>query len=309
MTHARSVALVGAVVGALCLHPQRADADASKAWAAAKANLPSSTHVLVGMDVNALTRSPLFSMLFPLVVAQQPDFKEGLSVLEKVCQLNPMKAIDGLVVGMAKDKNQGAVFLSLNGVDEARLVGCIESIAQSKYSVEAKLRVTRAGGITELAMGPDAKVYVKWFGSDVVALPIDVGNKAQLEKWAGSKNGLAKARVGRVATKVDTRAALWAITGYDENIDGVRTSLGYGSFDIAQGKLSADLRIVTSSAKDAKTVATKAQADLQESARSLDPSLAALLGGVSIGASGPEIVIKASIPEKEVLSLLTAVIK
>lgn len=305
MTRAHVLALAGA----LCLLPLRANADASKAWAAAKVNLPAETHVLVGMDLAAVTSSSLFSMMFPMLLSQQPDVKTGLELVKTTCKIDPMKAIDGFVVGTGKDSDEGAVFLALSGVDEAKLVSCLEAIAKSKKVPDSKIAVTRERGITQLSTGSGDKVYVKWFGKNVVALPLDVDNKAQLQKWAGTKNGLGKALVGKATAKVNTRATVWAISGVDDTIEGVKTRLGYGSLDARNGSLTADLRIVTGSAKDAKKVAAKAQEQLTAAAGAGDPELASILDAVSVSAAGPELVIKASLPEQSVMSLLGTLLK
>lgn len=305
-----TTARVLAVAAAVCLLPLRADADASKAWAAAKANLPADTHVLLGMDVAAVTSSSVFRTVFPLLLSQQSEMKDTFSLLETTCKIDPMKAIDGFVVGTAKDSDHGAVFVALKGVTEAKVVACLEAIARGKDIPDAKVKVTRDKGITQLAFGDGDKVYLKWFGKDVLAIPLDIDNKAQLQKWAGSRKGLAKALVGKTAAKVNTRAAAWMVAGIDEDIDGVKTSLGYGSFDVRKGALAADLRIVTASAEDARSVADKAQQQLAMVANlGGDPAISSMVRALTVRADGPELVIKASLPEADLLPVLRTLMK
>jgi hypothetical protein len=292
---------------AVCLVPLRADADAAKAWAAAKTNLPSTTNVLVGLNLTTLTKSSLFSMAFPLLLAQQPDVKSGLDLIKTTCKIDPMTVIDGLVVGMDKDQNTGAVFLALNGVDEAKIARCLEDVAKSKGQTDAKVTITKDGTISEMTDGKH-KAYVSWIGKDVLVMPLKFDDKAQLQKWTGAKGGLAKAPIGKVLSKVDTRAGIWAVTANEQDLDGMKMKIGYGSLNSMKGSLVADLHIVVASAADAKSIADKAQTEL--AAKAADPALAAnlqtMLKGVSVKSAGSEVLVKATMIEKDLLSLAGA---
>ncbi len=305
MTLARALVLAAA----LSIVPLHADADPGKAWAAAKVNLPPETRTVVALDVTKLTSSALFKMAFPVLLAQKPEIKDGLELVKSTCKLDPLTAIEGVVVGVAKDDNVGAVYLALRGVDETTLVACLEAIAKSKNQKDTKVTVTRDGAISELAMGDD-KLYAKWIGKDVLVLPIDIDNKAQLLTWAGTKNGLAKAPVGKGVRKVATASALWVVSAAETDLDGVKMKLGYGSLDTAAGALTADLHVVTTSAADAKRVADRTQQDLAAVASGQAASgLAAVLKGITVSSVKDEIVIKASVLEKDLLALAGALLR
>lgn len=307
MRSVRALVVAPVVAVVVCLLPLRAEADAAKAWAAAKTNLPSTTNVLIGLNLSTLTKSTLFSMAFPLLLSQQPDVKSGLDLIKTTCKIDPMKVIDGLVVGMDKDQNAGAVFIAVNGIDEAKIATCLEDVSKSKGQKDAKVLVTKDGAITELTDGKH-KAYLSWIGKDVVVVPMKIDDKAQLQKWIGAKGGLAKSPIGKVLTKVDTRAGVWAVTANEQDIDGMKMKIGYGSLNSLKGSLIADLHIVVANAADAKSIADKAQTEL--AAKAADPALAAnlqtMLKGVSVKSAGPEVLVKATMIEKDLLSLAGA---
>ena len=298
--------LLGVAV-ALCVVPITAHADASKAWAAAKTSLPANTALVIGMDIAALTKAPLFKMGFPVLLAQKPDVKAMLELLEKTCQVDALAAIDGLVVGTAKDQKQGAAYIQFKGLDEAKIVTCLEAMFRSQGNKDATITVTRDGAVTRLAQGKDS-FYVTWFGADVVAMALAPADKAQLTAWTTGKKGLAKGTAGKLAAKVDTRAAFWVASTMEQEIEKVTLKGGYGALVLAKGTLGIDLHMVLPTAVDARTVADKATAELavKTNGAGLSPALKPVLQAVKITSSGPEVVIKASVPEKDLLSIVGA---
>lgn len=297
----RSIAIAALLVAI----PLRAHAGDKAAWTAAKANLSKDTAVLIGLDLTQLTKSSLFTMAFPFILSQQPDVKEGLALIKSTCNLDPLKVVTSVVIGTDNDQKHGAMFVSLSGVDQPKIVSCLEAVAKAKGN-DTKVGVTTDGKITELAMG-DKKVYLTWIGTNVVALPLDFANKADLTAWTAK--GLAKSKVGKAMTKVNTGNALWAVSAVAKELDDkVKMKLGYGSIAMANATMTADLHVQLGSATDAKAAAQKAQKDL--TTRSQSPDLAAnlqkVLAGITVTAVTDEVVVRGSIPESEVMSLVMA---
>jgi hypothetical protein len=298
---ARSIAIAALLVAI----PLRAHAGDKAAWSAAKANLSKDTTVLVGLDLTQLTKSALFTMAFPFILSQQPDVKDGLALVKSTCNLDPLKVVTSVVVGTDDDQKHGAMFVSLSGVDQPKLVSCLEAVAKAKGN-DTKVGVTTDGKITELAVG-DKKVYLTWIGSNVIALPLDFANKADLTAWTAK--GLAKSKVGKAMTKVNTGSALWAVSAVAKDLDDkMKMKLGYGSIAMANATITADFHVQLGSAADAKAAAQKAQKDL--TTRSQSPDLAAnlqkVLAGITITSVADEVVVRGSTPESEVMSLVMA---
>lgn len=306
MITARAVAM-GVALCLISFRPVTARADAAKAWTAAKTNLPANTEVVVGLDVATLAKSSLFQLAFPMILAQQPDIKSGLELVKTTCKIDPLTAINGMVAGTDKEQKQGAIFIAVTGLDEAKIVTCLEAIAKAKGAKDAKVAVTKDGGITELTMGTD-KLYLSWIGKDVIVMPLTPGDKAQLVTWTGGKKALAKAPVGPSVAKVDTRSAIWAVSSVERDLEGMKMKGGYGGLAMAKGKLTIDLHIAMPNAVDATTVADKATAELavKTNGPGLAPALKPLLEAVMIKSAAAEVVIKASFPEGDLLALAGA---
>jgi len=297
----RSIAIAALLVAI----PLRAHAGDKAAWTAAKANLPKDTTVLVGLDLTQLTKSSLFTMAFPFILGQQPDAKEGLELVKKHCNLDPLKVVSSVVVGTDDAQKHGALFISLNGVDQPKIVSCMEAVAKAKGN-DTKVGVTTDGKITELAVG-DKKIYLTWIGTNVIVLPLDFASKADLAAWTGK--GLAKSKVAKGMGKVNTGTAMWAVSAVPKDIDDkTKMKMGYGSIAMANATISADLHVQLGSAADAKAAAERSQKDLATMAQnpSLDPKLQKLLGGVSVASAADEVQVKGAIPESEVFGLIMA---
>jgi hypothetical protein len=285
--------------------PLRAHAGDKAAWNAAKANLSKDTTVLIGLDLTQLTKSTLFTMAFPFILSQQPEVKEGLELIKSTCNIDPLKVVTSVVVGTDDAQKHGAMFVSLAGVDQPKIVSCLEAMAKAKGK-DTKVGVTTDGKITELAVG-DKKVYLTWIGTNVIALPLDFANKADLTAWTAK--GLAKSKVGKAMTKVNTGNALWAVSAVAKDLDDkMKMKMGYGSVAMANATITADLHVQLGSAADAKAAAEKAQKELPTRSQSPDlaENLRKLLAGVTVTAVTDELFVKGSIPESEVMQLVGA---
>ncbi|MBL0213929.1 MAG: hypothetical protein IPQ07_08600 [Myxococcales bacterium] len=305
MGSTRSLALAALV----CLAPLTAEAGASAAWTAAKNNLPKATTVVVGLDLAQLTKSSLFSLAFPLILAQQPDVKAGLELIKSTCQLDPLKVVNGLVVGTDDEQKHGAIYIAVEGVDQAKIVSCFEAVGKAKGK-EGKVGVKTEGKITELSFG-DKQIYLSWIGTNVIVLPLEFTNKADLAAWSGAK-GLAKSKVAKASTKVNTGGAVWAVSAVAKELDDkTKMKLGYGSVTMAASNIAADLHVQLGTAADAKAAADKAQKELSTLASSpgLAPNLKSVLTSVTVTSAADELQVKGTMPESDVLSLVGALMK
>lgn len=288
--------------------PVAAHAAPAKAWAAAKASLPASTEILVGFDFVKLRSTSVFGLAYAMLVAQVPDVKAALDQIKSVCAMDPYKLIDGVVVGMHQDKKQGAVFLALaKGVNEAKVLSCATKIATANAE---KLVTTKTGTTTEIALDAN-KLYVSWIGKDVLVVPLTFGDKAQLATWTGGNKALTKGGAGGIASKINTASAMWAVMNVPQDVDGTKMTAGYGALSTTKGTFGADLHLVFESTASAKATADKASQELKTMAtgKQLDAKLATILKQIIVTATGSEVVVKASIPEADVLGLAGSLLR
>ncbi|HWU88353.1 MAG TPA: hypothetical protein VN253_13800 [Kofleriaceae bacterium] len=305
----RFVYAASAALALAALVPARAQADAGRAWAAAKDNLPANTSMVIGADVGAITKSTLFGQLLPLALSQQADVKKGLELVKASCKIDPLAAIQGLVVARDPDANQGAIYLSLGaGLDQPKLTKCLEEIAKASGVKDAKLSVKKTGAVTELTMDKD-KAYVSWIGSDVLVIPLDIRDKAQLEKWIGQKGGFARSPVSKLLAGASSKGAVWGASSQAKQLDpGINMKGAHGALTMAGGNLGIELHVTLDSAKAAADAVAKANAQIaQVAAGNLPPNVQAMLKQISVKAAGAEVTIKATVPESEVLGLMSMI--
>ena len=301
-------ACAAAAVAALCAMPQRAAADAARAWAAAKDNLPASTALVIAADLTAITRSQIFSRFLPLALSREPEARKVFDTIKASCKIDPLTAIHGLVYATDADRKQGAIYLSLGGgLDQAKLTSCFEEVAKASGAKDPKLIVKKTGAITEIAMD-NAKAYVSWIGTDVLVIPSDIRDKAVLEKWIGQKGGLARSPLAKIHASANTKGALWVASAIAKEIDpGLRMKSAHGALTMAGGNLAIDLHTMLDSAKAATAAVARANTQIAQVAGTgqLSPGVKAMLQQISVKSSGPEVSIQATVPEAEVLGLLS----
>lgn len=298
------------VVAVVCLAPLPADARPNKAWTAAQARLPASTTVLIGVDLTQLGRSMLFKSALPMVLRKAGDVADAYALVKDTCGLDPFASIRAVVVGTDADKEQGAIFIAVHGLDEPRLVTCVEAIARDKGAKDPEVTVTRDGAITEVSLAT-GKIYWSWIGKDVLVVPMKLDDKAQLQRWTRGKRALAKAPVAAYLGKVKMASAIWAIAAVPQEVDGTKMKAGYGWLALARGALAPDLHLVLGSAADARATADRTNRELATiaSGPQLADSLKAMLQKLSVAAVGSEVVVKATVPEADVISLGAALLR
>jgi hypothetical protein len=303
-------ACAAAAAAALCAIPARADADAARAWTAAKANLPAQTALVIGADLTAVTRSQTFKMFLPLALSREPDAKRLFETIKTSCKIDPLTAIQGVVYATDADRKHGAMYLSLGaGLDQAKLTKCFAEVAKASGAKDAKLTVKKTGAITELVVDKD-KAYVSWIGTDVLVIPSDLRDRAVLEKWIGGKGGLARSPIGKLHARANTRGAVWGASAIAKELDpGLRMKSAHGALTIASGHLAIELHTTLDSAKAAADAVAKANAQIAQVAGTgqVPPNVKTMLQQVSVKSSGSEITIKATVPESELLGLLSLI--
>jgi hypothetical protein len=304
---AKTIVSAACAAAALCAITQQADADPARAWAAAKDNLPAQTALVVGADLTSITKSQIFKMFMPMVLAKEPDAQKLIETIKTTCKIDPLGAIHGAVYATDADQKQGAIYLSLGpGLDQPKLTKCFEDVAKATGAKDAKLTVKKAGAVTEIMLNND-KAYVSWVGTDVLVIGSDPRDKAALEKWVGQKGGLAKSPVGKPAASANTKGAIWGASSVGKELEpGMKMKSAHGALMVAGGNLAIDLHLMLDSAKAATDAAAKANGELAKRASdsSIPPSAKTMLQQITVKATGPEVTLKASIAETDLLGLV-----
>jgi hypothetical protein len=295
--------LAAATLSVVSLH---ARADTAKAWSAAKAGLPADAKVVFAIDFAALQKTQLFAVLWPRFL----DKFEATKVMDAMkadCKIDPLVAVQGAVVAMSDGQREGAVYVALVGLDKAKLSSCLQREMEKNGDKDAKVVVKQDGNITQVTDGKSS-MFLGWVSKDVVVVPLNTRDKATVVKWMTGKGALAKTGVGKTLAKVNTQAALWgAGEGNDEFQPGVTVKGGYGSVMFSKGNVDANLHALAENAAQAKTMADSTQKQLDDARQNpiLPAAIAAMLKAVTVATANEEVVIKASVVEKDLLSALT----
>lgn len=297
---------------AISLASLAAHADNARAWSAARAGLPSDAKLVVSVDFAALQKTQVFATYYAKLI-EKADAATLVEALKAGCKLDPLAAVQGIVVAMTADQEDGAAYIALNGVDKARLSSCVQLAVQGAArraadgsdAPVAKATIKHDGSITEISNGKDS-AYFGWIGKDVVVVPIHTSDRAAVTRWMSGKGALGKSELGKSIGKLNTSAALWGAGEATKELQpGVTMTRGYGALTFAKGSVGADVHAVVGSADQATAMAAATRKQLDEAKQGLlPPAVAAVLGGVSIGSAADEVVVKATMVEKDLISVL-----
>jgi hypothetical protein len=297
---------------AVCLVGSRAEADVSKAMAAAKDNLPADTQVVVAIDVAAIYKSPLFQKAFDALKSVERDFGEGHALIKGACGWDPLSVIEGIVIGADPKNDVGMAFIQLS-IDRTKATKCLESaLAAISKDKGGKMTVKQDGNYTVASKGDGKRdsAYFPWVGSNVVAVSFKPDRKDKVDAWFGQKT-FAKAAVAAMIGKLDGKAVF---AGAYASADGkpleatfMPITKAYGNFTAAGGKLSGSIVATATDAKAASALAGELTKELQKDMQRdrTPPTVKKIMGAIKIAAAGSELTISGATTEKDLGEALT----
>lgn len=320
--------LAALVLSIVAVHGQ-ARADTARAWAAAKAGLPADTKVVIGVDIAAVQKTQLFATFYPKL-NDQSELMKVLNAVQVRCQINPLAVIQGVVLALV-DREDGVMYVALSGIDRGKLAACLQSIAQDdardaaaedavKHGIPSESGLIRArpprvtvkqtGNITEVgrADGGGQSGYFGWVGSNVLVVTLHATDKAMLARWMAGKGALAASDIGKNLARVNTQAAVWGAAADTRELQpGTTAKATYGAVTYAKGQLSADIHAVMEDAAQAGSASMKAnqQLNLAKAAGQVPAEIAPVIQAITISADHAEVRIKTSVPEKDVLGVIS----
>ena len=263
------------VVTMLAALSSRAEADTSKAWAAARDNLPASTRAVGALDVAAIVKTAAFGKIFELVMKEERDLREAHALVKKACQVDPLAVIEGVVVAGDPRQDAGVVFLQLS-LDRAKATACLEATLRAMGNPKAQLKLD--GNIAAVSVGRDT-AYLAWVTGDVVAISLEPEKKDALQAWIGQKGAFAKTASGALA--------------------------------LAKGTVSGSVRGTFADAKGARDAQAEMQKEItKELGRKSTPEpMKRVLKAISVAAKGSEVTVAGSAAEADLLECVMAMMK
>lgn len=304
----RTVGILAAIALSFVAWKGDARADAGKAWAAAKVGLPADAKFAFGLDITALAKTQLFATYYPKL-KDRPEAAKVLDAVKGACKLDPVAIVQGVVVAMSADQQDGAAYVALSGIDKAKLSSCIQQVSQAQDK-DAKVTVKQDGNITEISKGSDT-AFLGWVGKDVVVVSLHAQDKSMLVKWMGGKGALAKSDLGKLVAKVNTSAAIWGAGTGDKQVEPGITAKGvYGQVTYAKTNVATEIYAVMGSPAEATKMAATTSKQLDEARQSgqLPPDLAALIKAIAVSSDKDQLRVTATVGEKDLLGALAIVI-
>jgi hypothetical protein len=288
----------------------RAEADTSKAWAAARDNLPAATRAVGAIDLGAVVKTPSFGKLLALLMKEEKDFREGYEMVKKACKVEPSSVIEGVVFAGDPTTGKGVAFLQLT-LDRAKATACLEASLRAA-SGNPKASVKAEGNLAALSVGGDT-AYVAWVTGDVVAIAFDPEKKDVLQAWIGQKGAFAKTAVPGQLGKVDTKAIAWGAMALDKPLDDddLKVLSAHGALTLARGAITGALRGTFVDAKAARDAQTEMQQELtREIGRKSTPEpVKRVLRAINLTAKGTEVALTGTTTEADLLELAMTIFK
>ena len=308
MTAPRLVVGALALVASLASRP--AHADYSKAWAAAKDNLPATTKAVLVGDVALGVKTPTYAAVLPMMLAEERDLAQGLALIKGACKIDAVAAVDGFVLAGDPATEKGVAFIQLAGVDRTKLSSCVQSVL--KMMGEKSATVTQDGMFTVISNGHDS-LFVAWVTPQVVAISLEPERKADLQAWTGQKGAFARSPVSAQLAKLDTKAPGWGVLALDKPLDDddVPVKTARGTLAIAGGTLTGELYgnfVTPAAAKRVHGDMTKEIA--KEMGRTkTPPAVKKVMKAVVVKSSGSDVTLKVKVAEKDLIAAIAAAFK
>ena len=275
----------------------------SKSWAAVKGSVMPKAAIVFGGNLDAVRTTKVYTSAVQALLASEPDAREAFTLIKDTCKIDVPTAVADFTVVMQRDEKP-LIVLGLNGLDEARLVGCLEAVAQKKTGQAVKLTGKRKGKITSYSIpGEKKQIHAAWLAKDVIAFIDDPSNRGRLQAMTTGK--AAKGQLGKLLGKANTSAPLWAAVAIKEKEDGMTIQGGYGDVSLAGGKFTASIHVELASAAEAQKGLTMGQQALAEVKKAMpaNTTLASLLGSLKLGATGAELDLTATMADGDAMQI------
>jgi hypothetical protein len=293
----------------VCGLASTAHADYSKAWNAAKANLPANTRAVALLDLSAFDRSPHFERLLKTALANERDLREFDAEVKKLCKLDIAKVVEGLVVAGDPEKPQIVFYVQL-AADRAKVSTCFEAMVNKKAGEKVALK--QEGIYTVLTSKAGGReLYVAWPAPNVLVFRVRSVEQAHLARWVG-QTGWTSSPVAPLLAKTDPKAIAAGAFAFDKPIDGkVPLTSGYGHLLKAGSTVTATLVARALDATGATWIAAEVNKELksEKTRKRVHEAIRNLMSKISITAQGTEVTLKGTGSEKDLADAIASEFK
>lgn len=294
--------VTAAVALTVSLLATRAATADTRSWAAVKKVLGKGDTAVVSIDLAKLRTTTSFQTGLKMFLDDEPDAKEVFDTIKADCGFDLTTALSDLTVVMQGDEHPLIAF-GLAGVDEAKVMSCIGSVAGKMANTPGvTLTGTKKGKVTEYSVkGESDKLYAAWLAKDVMAFTENAKDRKDLEKRVAGKG--AKGDLAKFLRRTSTAAAFWVAVAQRTSEDGRTVLGGYAQLDLAGGMINGTGAVVMAKPADAIAMVSEGKAAIDNAKQEIagkSPELGRVLATVRIMAKGAEVVISAAVADKDV---------
>jgi hypothetical protein len=299
-------AITCALVVVLGLGAGTARADVSKAWAAAKDNLPGNTQIFVAVDVAALAKLPMFGKVLAAVEKEERDLDKAHKLITKACGWDPITVIEGVVIAGDPTTKKGlAVYVQLS-IDRAKASTCLEAMLRDVAGTKEKITIKQDGKYTVASAGTrkDDTAYFPWVAPNVVMIVPKPDDKSVVDAWHGQKT-FSTSPVAALLGKVDQKALVGGAFATDKPDAWVPVTKAYGTWTNTAGKLTWNVLATFPDAKTATSMVDDLTKEVKRTATSDKPaSYKKLWSSLSLKAAGAEVTMSSTATDKDLADAL-----
>jgi hypothetical protein len=287
-----------------------ARADAGDAWAFAKGALPADANYVVGINIDALRATSLFTDAVSHFV-DRLSARQTIDQIKSACAIDVTAAVQGIVIAAGAASDDGAVYVAGPRLDAKTVGDCMTKFAaQSAKKPKIGVGGADAQGIVELtAEGETSKLYFGFPRKGVMVIAMRPMDKKLLQRWLGGKGAAPSSELARALAKVAPASAAWGvIAGLKEPIGdpGARVKLGAAQATAAGGKVQIEIRATMVGAKDAQNGQQLVQNQIGEMRKDqgTPPEILRAADTLKTSVTGDELTVTASMPDADVAALM-----
>lgn len=280
----------------------------TRSWTAVKKVVGKGDTAVVSIDIAQLRSSASFKAGLDLITSEEAEFRTIMDAVKSDCGFDVITSLSDITVVFQKDGDDPLIAFGLDGVDEPRVVSCLGKIAGKMTNNPAvTLKGKKVGKVTEYSVDGEAKkLYAAWLAKDVLAFTDDANDKKRLEKRLTGK-GISP-DLKKMLAKTSAAAPFWFAVAMKEKERGRTILGGYGKFELAAGIFKGAGAMVMSKPAEATDMAAEGTEALKQAKAEIIENklieLGKVMDTVTIGATGAELTITASVPDKDVPTIL-----
>jgi hypothetical protein len=267
-------------------------------------HFPADTEILVNMNLQSLTGTPLWKQFGPAAMAQAPG---NIRDAEKHCGFDPVTTLKSVHLAINSARDDEPVVL-VRGLTREPLIKCIKAIAALEKS---EVAIADEGSFTTITgKGKDETQGLAWINADTMVLVPGQINKEYLQARIDGKDGLnGNADFGVPAAKANQAAPIWFAGQFGESSKaakgmgamGSQPKAVYGSLGFQAGfQLAVGVTFADEKAAAATVAQVKPQLGMAKGF--LGPA-GSLVDKVEMGNEGADMKVSLSLTEAEVEQL------